>query len=181
MEWNFFGEFHHAFLELVRENFAGRAHTRGSHWPRPRRHHSQRQKESGLVLRRWTFAHWETATLQARHRDVAGTFPEGRHSGVRQWFLLSVAYRPEISSLPTDSRAHWQALQCAGAHARALWAKAARKDHECAPGKGCRARIIVDSHDQPTATRGLGCLMMLIAGMRLNVHRSHYGYGDTEL
>ena len=37
-------------------------------------------------------------------------------------------------------------------------------------GKGCRAQIHVDSPDQPTATRALGCLMTQIAGMRLNVH-----------
>ena len=77
------GKRHHAFLEPAGKDFAGRTDTRGSDRSGARRRHSAKEKESRLVPGRRTFAHGEAANIQARHRHVARTLSDGRHTGVR--------------------------------------------------------------------------------------------------
>src|SRR5947207_13493190 len=130
LDWHRLCEPGDALSEPAWKNFASRAERRRALDSRLWRDHSEKEKEPGVVSRRRTLAQRQTAGLQARRRNVAGTFSRVRYSRFHSRHARSSAAWKMFSSAAFNPSCFRQVARCARAEARRDRRKTASKNRQ---------------------------------------------------
>src|SRR5439155_27306730 len=99
------------------------------------RNYSNKQNEFSLVSRRRTIAHWRTARVQARYRNVTRKISGNRHSCFHSRHARSTATWPGFSPAPSYSCDIRQTNRHQRTKARGPRRETASKDRERSPGE----------------------------------------------